>query len=90
MRIQRWPQGDFDLEPGDMVRISADDGFDGVWAEVAVADGEAEEFFSWIQGGSAPAMYIGPTGEEDKVTGAQVLHEGRILNVPTTCLRPDV
>ena len=77
------------LVPGDMVRITAEDGLDGVWAQVAVADGEAEQFFSWIPGGSAPAMYIGSCGEEDKVTGAQVLHEGRILNIMTKYLRPE-
>ncbi len=45
MRVNRWPQGDFDLEPGDMVRI-ADAAlrrsvYHGtwVWAAVAVADG---------------------------------------------------
>ncbi len=89
MRINRWPQGDFDLEPGDMVRITAGD-LDGVWAEVAIAAGEAERSPSWIPAGAGPAMYIGPTGEEDAARGAQVLHEGRILNVPTTHLRPDV
>lgn len=90
MRIQRWPQGDFDLEPGDMVRITAGD-LDGVWAEVAVADGEPEKTPSWIPGGAAPAMYIGPVGEGDSGRReAQILHEGRILNVLTTYLTPDV
>lgn len=91
MRVGRWPQGDFDLEPGDMVRISADDGFDGVWAQVAVADGEPDRSSSWIPGGAPPAMYIGPAGEGAvERLMAQVLHEGRILNVLTAHLKPDV
>jgi hypothetical protein len=90
MRINRWPQGGFDLEPGDMVRITAGD-LDGVWAEVAVADGEPEKTPSWIPGGASPAMYIGPVGEGDSGRReAQILHEGRILNVLTTYLKPDV
>ena len=90
MRINRWPPGGFDLEPGDMVRVSHPGDLDGVWAEVAVADGEPEKTPSWIPGCAAPAMYIGPVGEGDSDRReAQILHEGRILNVLTTYLKPD-
>jgi hypothetical protein len=90
MRINRWPPGGFDLEPGDMVRVSHPVNIDGVWAEVAVADGEPEKTPSWIPGCAAPAMYIGPVGVGDSDRRwAQILHEGRILNVLTTYLKPD-
>ena len=83
------------LVPGDMVRITANDGADGVWAQVEVGSTEAEKPASWIP--AAPdsvAMYLGEAAEahaEDPRhrSFSQVLHEGRILNILTKYLRPE-
>lgn len=83
MRINRWPE---DIEPGDMVLISSPGDSDGVWAEVEVADGEPERSPSWIPTPSPPAMFLGEV--EFHPWGAQVLLDGRILNVPGLYLMP--
>ena len=91
MRINRWPGGNLDIEPGDMVLISSPMDADGVWAQVEVADGEPERSPSWIPSPSPPAMFLGevtPIGEAFYPRGAQVLLDGRILNVPGLYLRP--
>lgn len=83
------------LVPGDMVRITAEDGLDGVWAQVEVGSTEEEKPASWIP--AAPdsvAMYLGVATEasyEDRLLRpfSQVLHEGRILNIMTKYLRPE-
>ena len=83
------------LVPGDMVRITAEDGLDGVWAQVEVGCTEAEKPASWIP--AAPdsvAMYLGVATEashEDRLLRpfSQVLHEVRILNIMTKYLRPE-
>lgn len=83
------------LAPGDMVRITAEDGLDGVWAQVEVGSTETEKPSSWIP--AAPdsvAMYLGDATEFVARNGtnhqfAQVLHEGRILNILTKYLRPE-
>lgn len=88
MRINRRPE---DIEPGDMVLISSPGDSDGVWAEVEVADGEPERSPSWIPTPSPPAMFLGEvatTGVEFPPRGAQVLLDGRILNVPGLYLMP--
>ena len=89
MRVERWPGGDFELEPGDMVRISHPGDADGVWAEVEVGGSEEEKTPSWIPAGpKAVAMYLGEADEAPvgRPT-AQVLHEGRILNVRSLYLQ---
>lgn len=91
---------DGNLVPGDMVRITAGDGVDGVWAQVEVGSTEAEKPSTWIP--AAPdsvAMYLGDATElvllvpSDRLGKnhqfAQVLHEGRILNILTKYLRPE-
>lgn len=91
MRVERRPGGDFELEPGDMVRISHPVDADGVWAEVEVGGSGEEKTPSWIPAGSkAVAMYLGEADEApvDRPT-AQVLHEGRILNVRAVYLQPE-
>jgi hypothetical protein len=90
MRINRWPGGNLDIEPGDMVLISSPSAtVGGVWAEVEVADGEPERSPSWIPTPSPPAMFLGETAAGPDLTrGAQVLLDGRILNVPGLYLRP--
>lgn len=93
MRVERWPGGDFELEPGDMVRISHPGDADGVWAEVEVGGSGEEKTPSWIPAGpKAVAMYLGEADEAavpiDRPT-AQVLHEGRILNVRAVYLQPE-
>jgi hypothetical protein len=74
-----------------MVRISHPGDADGVWAEVEVGGSEEEKTPSWIPAGpKAVAMYLGETDEApvDRPT-AQVLHEGRILNVRAVYLQPE-
>ena len=95
MRVERWPGGDFELEPGDLVRIShpGDADADGVRAEVVVGRSGEEKTLSWIPAGpKAVAMYLGEADEAvvpmDRPT-AQVLHEGRILNVCAVYLQPE-
>ena len=91
MRINRWPGGNLDIEPGDMVLISSrgPGDSDGVWAEVEVADGEPDRSPSWIPTPSPPAMFLGETAPGTNMTrGAQVLLDGRILNVPGLYLMP--
>jgi hypothetical protein len=90
MRISRWPHGDLDLEPGDMVRISCAADGDGVWAEVAVGGPDEEKSPSWIPSGPGPesqAMFLGEEYSEGSRI-AQVLHGGRILNVLTKDIEP--
>lgn len=82
------------LVPGDMVRITAEDGLDGIWAQVEVGSTETEKPASWIP--AAPdsvAMYLGeasaPPPGALRHGFSQVLHEGRILNILTKYLRPE-
>lgn len=83
------------LVPGDMVRITASDGLDGVWAQVEVGSTEAEKPASWIPAApNSVAMYLGEAAEaraEDPRGRdfSQVLHEGRILNIMTKYLSPE-
>jgi hypothetical protein len=89
MRISRWPHGDLDLEPGDMVRITPGDGYDGTWVHVAVGPGEEEKSPSWIPvGPDTQAMFLGEEQIEQGGRVAQVLHGGRILNVLTKDIEP--
>ena len=92
MKVERWPGGNFELEPGDMVRISHPGDADGVWAEVEVGGRGEEKTPSWIPAGpKAVAMYLGEArcrfGPIDRPT-AQVLLDGRILNVSGLYLKP--
>lgn len=80
------------LVPGDMVRITAEDGLDGVWAQVEVGSTEAEKPASWIPAApNSVAMYLGDEPDESspETPFAQILHEGRILNIMKKYLRPE-
>ena len=56
---------------------------------VEVADGEPDRSPSWIPTPSPPAMFLGETAPGPNMTrGAQVLLDGRILNVPGLYLMP--
>lgn len=98
MRVERRLGRDFELEPGDMVRISHPDAAGGVWAEVEVGirgEEKTPSWYDWIPAGpGAVAMYLGEkTGEAPRPPPAmlvrQVLHEGRILNVRALYLQPE-
>ena len=80
------------LNAGDMVRITPGDSEDGVWAQVEVGSTEAEKPASWIPAApNSVAMYLGDELEESSPEAplAQILHEGRILNIMKKYLRPE-
>lgn len=104
MRVQRWPGGDFELEPGDMVQIRSDTCAHAdcvyctlvagtlVAGDVERLGGEDGQVVK-IPPDSPPAMFLGLVQRRhgrpaDGRTYAQVLHDGKIVDVSTLYLEP--
>jgi len=94
MRVERWPGGDFELEPGDMVRIRPDTRVqaDCVYGTLlAVEDGVGRVVK--IPSDSPPAMFLGEDTEPLvsrawRTRVAQVLYDGKIVNISTLYVEP--
>ena len=91
MKVERWPGGNFELEPGDMVRIvpqHVDHLTPYALGTVVVGHGQADRLVK-IPSDAPPAMFLGEdTGARSALPlahgrMAQVLHEGQIVNVPS-------
>jgi len=92
MRVERWPGGDFELEPGDMVRIRPDTGVrsDCVYGTLVAGEDGGGQVVK-IPSDAPPAMFLGEDTEHRPfITSrlAQVLHDGKIVNVSSIYVEP--
>lgn len=92
MRVQRWPGGDFELEPGDMVRIRPDTRVqaDCVYGTLVAGEDGGGQVVK-IPSDSPPAMFLGEDIESTTARHtrlAQVLHDGKIVNVSSIYVEP--
>jgi hypothetical protein len=99
MKVERWPGGDFELEPGDMVRIRPDtrvrpDSADCAYGTLAPGAAGAGQMVIKIPSDAPPAMFLGEVlalPYDDlprRLRLAQVLLEGQIVNVSTLYVEP--
>lgn len=92
MRVERWPGGNFELEPGDMVRIRPDTRVqaDCVYATLVAGEDGGGQVVK-IPSDSPPAMFLGEDTESTTAQHtrlAQVLHDGKIVNVSSIYVEP--
>ena len=94
MRVERWPGLNFELEPGDMVWIRPGTGVqtDCVYGTLVAGEDGGEQVVK-IPSDSQPAMFLGEVQRwhglpADGRTYAQVLHDGKIVDVSTLYLEP--
>jgi len=94
MRVERWPGGDFELEPGDMVQIRPDtralrNSADCVYGTLVVGEDGGGQVVK-IPSDSPPAMFLGEAFASafEPSRLAQVLHDGKIINVSALYVEP--